>query len=183
MSDPTLPEMLARGWALLTGHIADRPGPGGHPSLATLGPDGWPETRTVVLRGADPEAGSVEVHTDLHSAKVAGLRRDPRAQLLLWDPETALQLRLWLTVTIQSGLEVAAAWARVPDPSRQAYGTAPPPGTPIAAPFAYDKPGSGEAFAILTGRVERIDLVHLGPRHLRAAYHRADSWAGQWLAP
>ena len=84
---------------------------------------------------------------------------------------------------ILSGGAVAATWARVPDPSRQSYGTSPAPGTPIAEALAYAKPADPDSFAVLRCAVQAMDIVHLGPQHRRARFDRADGWAGQWLAP
>jgi len=93
--------------------------------------------------------------------------------------------RAWVQaeVTILTGAAVAEAWARVPDPSRQSYGTRPAPGTPIAVALEYDKPADPASFAVLRCAVQAMDIVHLGPQHRRARFDRADGWAGQWLAP
>ena len=71
----------AQVWARLLHGVANRQAPARHPTLATLSPDGWPEARTVVLRAADPVAGTLDLHTDLYSAKVAALRHCARAAL------------------------------------------------------------------------------------------------------
>ena len=152
-------------------------------ALANQGPDGWPEARTVVLRDADRAEATVAIHTDRYSDKIVGLRDIPRATVLLWDETDRLQIRLRIEVFIQTGLAVEEHWRNVPDPSREAYGTTPPPGTPIPSALDYEKPADRAAFAVLHGRVMQIDAVHLGDQHRRAAYSRDDDWAGQWLAP
>jgi pyridoxine/pyridoxamine 5'-phosphate oxidase len=188
MSDPhpwasTLDGLLAQVWARLVRGVNDRHAPARHPTFATVSSEGWPEARTVVLRGVDPVAGMLEVHTDLHSAKVAALRGNPRAAFHVWEAAAHLQIRLMTEVTILAGDDVAAIWAKVPDPSRQSYGTSPAPGTPIADALAYAKPADPARFAVLRCAVQRMDIVHLGPQHRRARFDRADGWAGQWLAP
>lgn len=175
--------LLDQVWARLSRGVGDRHAAARHPTLATLSPDGMPQLRTVVLRGADRGAGVLEVHTDLHSAKVAALRRHPQAGLHVWDAGAHLQTRIEAQALILSGAEVAAIWARVPDPSRQAYGTRPAPGTPIGDALAYDKPADPAAFAVLRLTITAIDALHLGPRHRRARYTRETGWQGQWLAP
>ena len=181
MSDTveTLPGLLAHGWDLLEARgEALR-----NLAFATVGPQGWPEVRTVVLRGADREAGTLEVHTDRYSSKITSLRDAPMAETLAWDAEARVQIRARAEVFIQTGLSVAEAWAQVPDPSREAYGAVPAPGTPIDDALAYEKPGRFEGFAVLHCRVVALDLVHLGEVHRRARYRREDDWQGQWLAP
>ena len=173
----------AQVWARLLHGVANRQAPARHPTLATLSPDGWPEARTVVLRAADAVAGTLDLHTDLYSAKVAALRHCPRAALHIWDAEMQLQSRLSVQVQVLSGPEVAAIWARVPDPSRQSYGTLPRPGQPIATDLAYEKRPDADSFAVLRCTVWAIDAVYLGPEHRRASFARETLWQGQWLAP
>lgn len=188
MTDPhpwasALDSLHAQVWTQLVRGVSDRRAPARHPTFATVSPQGWPEARTVVLRAADPVAATLEIHTDLRSAKVAALRVNPRAALHVWEASAHLQIRITADVTILSGEAVAATWAKVPDPSRQSYGTKPAPGLPIAGALDYTKPADPDSFAVLRCRVQGLDIVHLGPHHRRARFDRADGWAGQWLAP
>jgi hypothetical protein len=175
--------LWAQMWDCLADGVARRDAPARHPTFATISPAGWPEARTVVLRGADRAACTVTVHTDLHSAKVASLRQTPRAALHVWDAAHRLQIRLSTTVTIRAGAEVAGIWARVPDPSRQSYGVIPPPGTPIDAGLAYEKRPDPATFAVLDCAIAAVDLVHLGEEHRRARFSAVTDWSGQWLSP
>jgi pyridoxamine 5'-phosphate oxidase len=61
--------------------------------LATLGLDGTPQLRSIVLREADATAGSLCFHTDLRSPKLAEIRADGRVSMLAVDLERHLQLR------------------------------------------------------------------------------------------
>lgn len=173
----------AQVWERLVRGVHDRHAPARHPTLATIGTDGMPQARTVVLRAADKTGATVHIHTDLHSAKVAELRADPRAALHVWDPSPHLQVRIEAEVAILSGAQVADIWHRVPEASRVAYGSAPAPGQPIEAALAYEKSPDPAAFAVLRLSVQAIDALHLGPDHRRARFERADDWAGRWLAP
>jgi pyridoxine/pyridoxamine 5'-phosphate oxidase len=170
-------------WERLVRGVRDRHAPARHPTLATIGMDGMPQVRTVVLRAADKPAATLDIHTDLHSAKVTQLRSDPRAALHVWDPSPHLQVRIEAEVAILSGAEVADIWHRVPEASRLAYGSAPAPGQSIEAALAYEKSPDPAAFAVLRLSVQAIDALYLGPDHRRARFDRADEWAGQWLAP
>lgn len=181
----TLDGLHAHAWQQLGRGVADRAHPARHPTFATLGQDGWPEARTIVLRAADPSAKVLEVHTDLHSSKIASLRANPRAAFHVWIEKQRLQMRLQTTVTILQGDEVADQWAKVPDPSRQSYGITPAPGTPIKDALDYVKSPDPATFAVLRCQVETMDLVHLGEVHRRAFWAKAKGrdWHGQWLAP
>ncbi len=179
----TLDELYGQLWAGLTRGVHDRHAAARHPTLATLSPLGWPQARTVVLRAADKAAGTLDIHTDLRSAKVADLRATPRATLHIWDSDAHLQIRLEADVAILSGADTAATWERVPPPSRMAYGSTPPPGQPVPDALDYQKTPDPVAFAILHLTVQAIDALHLGPDHRRARFSRAQGWSGQWLAP
>lgn len=185
MSDwfETLGGIHAHLWDRLDLGVADRDAPARHVVFATQSVNGWPEARTVVLRGADRGTALLEVHTDLHSDKVASLRHLPRASIHVWDACEQLQIRVQAEVEIASGDAVAAIWARVPDPSRQSYGVTPAPGVPIADALDYAKVPDPATFAVLRCHVQAIDAVHLGADHRRAQFVRADGWAGQWLSP
>ena len=179
----TLDGMLARMWDTLSAGLGDAAHPARQPTLATVSTEGWPEARTVVLRGADKVASIVTIHTDLHSGKIASLRTTPRAALHIWDPEQALQIRLQAEVTIQSGPDLLPLWQSIPDHAQQSYGVTPPPGHPIATALDYVKQPDPATFAVLHCAVTHIDLVHLGVDHRRAGFSRDRHWAGQWLSP
>lgn len=184
MSDPgDLAAFLDTAWQHLRRGVADSRSPARYPVIATVSPDGVPEVRTVALRHASKADAVLEVHTDIVTPKVAALRASPRAALHVWLPKSRLQIRLTTTVEILTGDRVEEAWAKVPPTSRVSYGTMPDPGTPIGDVFDYDKPPVRDRFAVLRCVVDHIDLVHLGERHRRAAYTRAEGWAGSWLAP
>ena len=76
-----LSQLYAEVWARLTRGVHDRHAPARHPTLATVTPEGRPQARTVVLRAADKAAGTLDIHTDLRSAKVGDLRVTPFAAL------------------------------------------------------------------------------------------------------
>ena len=173
----------AQVWARLMRGVRDRRAPTRYPTLATVTPDGKPQARTVVLRAADQSAGTLDIHTDLHSSKVAGLRQTPFAALHVWNAAARLQIRLEASVAILTGPDVAAIWAGLPDESRQSYGSLPPPGQPIAQALDYAKEPDPASFAVLRLTVQIIDALHLGAHHRRARFDRDAGWVGTWLAP
>lgn len=179
----TLDGLLGQMWQRLGRGVADRRAPARHPTFATVTPDGWPQARTVVLRAARSEAAEIEVYTDIHSTKVAELRSNPRAALHIWEPAAHLQIRLNVTVRIQTGADVQTKWEAVPDLARQSYGVTPAPGTVIAQSLDYTKSPNASTFAVLSCQIQTVDLVHLGDVHRRAGFNRNDGFAGCWLVP
>lgn len=178
-----LAALHAQVWTRLSRGVHDRHAAARHPTLATIGTDGLPQARTVVLRAAEKSAATLDIHTDIHSAKVAELRANPRAALHVWDAAPHLQIRIEAEVEILSGTGVTDIWDRVPEASRLAYGSTPAPGQPIEHALAYAKSPDPDAFGVLRLSVQAMDAVHLGPDHRRARFIRDDGWAGQWLAP
>jgi pyridoxamine 5'-phosphate oxidase len=170
-------------WTRLTRGVHDRHAAARHPTLATVTPEGRPQARTVVLRSADRAAGTLDIHTDLRSAKVGDVRVTPFAALHVWDASAHLQLRLEAQVTLLTGPDVAAIWAGVPAASRLSYGSTPPPGQPIGRALDYTKVPDAGSFIVLRLQISTVDALHLGPNHRRARFDRHDAWAGAWLAP
>ena len=184
MSDPNdLGAFLDEAWQHLTRGVADPRSPARYPTFATVSPEGWPEARTVALRRAVRSRGSLEVHTDIETPKVASLRQTPRAQLHIWLPKADLQLRISTRVEVLTGTAIDDQWSKVPPASRVSYGTIPRPGTPIASVYDYEKPAERDRFAVLHCQLVEIDLVHLGQQHRRAHYSADTDWHGTWLAP
>jgi len=88
----TLGGTLLHVWGALSMVMQDRHSPCRLAVLATVGAGG--DARMVVLRHADAVDGVVEVYSDTEAAKVAQLRRDPRATLVFWLPDERFQIRL-----------------------------------------------------------------------------------------
>ena len=178
-----LRQLYSQVWLRLVRGVADRHAPARHPTLATVTPEGLPHARTVVLRHADAGSGTLHVHTDLHSAKVAELLATLFAALHVWDRSAHLQIRVEADVTIASGEDVADIWARVPQSSRAAYGGTPSPGSPIVDSLDYTPGADPDRFAVLRFRVVALDVLHLVTNHRRARFERSSEWKGEWLAP
>ena len=184
MNNPIdLHAFLAEGWRHITRGVADSRSPARYPTFATVAADGTPEARTVALRGASRSLSTLEVHTDIATAKVAALKHSSKAAFLVWLPRANLQIRVTTTVDIQTGSAVDEQWDRIPAASRVSYGTEPTPGTVISDAYAYEKPSERERFGVLTCKMLHIDLVQLGERHRRAGYNCENDWVGEWLAP
>ena len=151
--------------------------------LASVGEDGG-EVRIVRLRAVDEREGTLTVYTDLASAKVGELQRNPRASLVIWDAARNFQVRLRVTVQVQSGADVERFWPEMTGDAQRAYGGMPPPGTAIDDPKTHSRIPQIERLAVLTMKIEEIDTVSLEePCHHRALFRRVDAFKGQWLAP
>lgn len=191
MNDADLPtwtldlaQLFNASWAVLLPQSVSNRVDARLATLATLGADGAPEARGVVLRAADPARCTIDIFTDASTRKCAEIAADPRAALTLWREDVLLQLRLRGTIAVIEGPQAQAAWAGLSDRALPDYGVTPVPGTPITAPDAYTRTPDAARFAILRLTVDTMDVVSLNrPTHSRAVYERRDGWRGQWCAP
>lgn len=179
-----LDSLLEAVWAYLEAGAREPEAPARFLGFATAGQTGGAEVRMVVLRGADRDRAALVVHTDTLSAKVAELRADPRASLLVWDPATKFQIRLKAEVGIDTGSVVSADWERIPPHARRVYGNRPEPGGTMASPQMLTVTPDRDRFAVMTCRLTEIDALHLGREaHHRALFRRRWGWSGRWIAP
>jgi hypothetical protein len=163
------------------------------PALATLGAEGTPRLRTVVLRAADRSAGTLRFHCDRRSDKAAEILANPACALAAYDEAAKIQIRVEGRATLHTDDAVAeAAWAGSRAMSRVCYAAEPGPGTALPAGGAYTLPDEASAvplgrphFAAVIVRAERLDLLYLDRRgHRRAAWRREEpDWQGGWIAP
>ncbi|RVT86860.1 pyridoxamine 5'-phosphate oxidase [Rhodobacteraceae bacterium CCMM004] len=183
-ADADLAATWAAAWEMLETGVREAEAPARLTVLATGAQGGGGAARMVVLRGADRAAGTLEIHTDARSGKIAELRAAPRATLVFWDPGRGLQLRAVADVAILDGAATAERWARMPEAARSNYGGAPPPGTPIASPDAHRPGVEADRFAVLVARIVSLETLRLaGLPHRRARFDRAQGFAGRWLVP
>jgi hypothetical protein len=189
-----LDETLAESWRLIARGVADRRSPFHHPTLATLGPDGRPRLRTLILRGCDVPGRNLRIHTDLRSEKVNEIARDSRVGLHFYDPSAKIQLRIDGVATLNTDNAIAdAAWTGSRLFSRQCYGIAPGPGTVIAAADGFELPETSDAgtspgrvnFCAITIKINSLEWLYLAAAgHRRALFQWNESaLKAQWLTP
>lgn len=184
-----LQEVCAEAFRLLSRGVADRRSPFRTPALATLGADGRPRVRTVVLRAFDPVARRIVVHSDVRAAKVNEVAADPRAALHVWDDGRQVQVRLDGAATLQASA-ARAEWNRLPAGSKSTYSVRPRPGDALADPATADadRLDEGEAFAnfaVIHLDVTGMEWLHLArDGHRRAAFTWGpDGMQADWLVP
>lgn len=175
MSEPSWPLAslsAAEIWERLTAELAAAAASARHPlhllTVATVGADGSPAARTVVLRGFDADRRELRFHTDIRSPKAAQLARDGRLALHWYDARARLQIRIAARATVHHQDETArAAWLASQPMSRACYGSAAAPGTPLQnipgppEPLAADDPTGLTNFAVVCCRFTAVELLAL----------------------
>jgi hypothetical protein len=159
-------------------------------ALATVAAGGQPRVRTLVLRGFDPAALTLELHTDKRSAKFSELQANPRASLHGWNPASGEQLRIEATVSLHTGDALAhGAWAKLRPASRDTYRVSLAPGRMIAHPgeavAGLDDAQAFAAFAVLVLSIELLEYLLIDANlHRRARFTwEAGVPAPMWLVP
>lgn len=101
-------------------------------SLATVGLDGSPRVRKVVLRQYLREEHMIVVHSDRRSPKISEIRHENRVAVMCYDSASRMQLRIAGVATIHADDAVAdARWISSQIASRRCYLTALAPSTPL----------------------------------------------------
>ena len=184
-------EVLVSAWRLLARGTADWR-EGFHTiSAATIGLDGRPRNRTVVLRGVDSLTRTLRFHCDRRTGKCAELSADPRIALLGYDPHTGVQLRVEGMATLHTDDAVAEeAWSRSLPSNRINYGSVPAPGEIIRTGGDYALSAAGEEggrseFCAILVRMESLEFLHLAREGHRRARFRWDGARieATWLVP
>ncbi|MEI5997104.1 pyridoxamine 5'-phosphate oxidase family protein [Paraburkholderia bengalensis] len=191
----TLEEIYARIWDFLAAAVREEKNPFKLMQAATVGLDGGPNVRTVLLRSVSEQENLLTFHTDLRSPKIAELSREPRIALVGVDPVHNVQIRMsGETRIVRTGQARLNAWRSSPDHDLVVYRTRLAPGTPIGhADDAHHQtqpvpdPDEGlKHFCVVEVRPTRLDwLEHLTvDRQQRARFVRqGDIWLRDWIAP
>ncbi len=196
--DDALSDVFDSAWRLLGRGAADRRSPLHTPVVASVGADGAPDARVMVLRAADRGSASLRFHTDARSPKCAALAGQPVA-VLGYHPGEAVQLRLsGRARVLRDGAEVDRIWTQSTPFARRCYLVEAAPGTPLPGPASglpqwlegqkpeiEDLVPARENFALVMVDIARIDWLHLAQTgHRRAVFTRAgDAWQGEWRVP
>ena len=189
---------LNKAWAVIEPGALKRASPAHTPVVATIGLDGFPQQRVMVLRAANRDKRLLRFHTDIRSDKI---KQKGPASVLMYDAAEKVQLRLAGQITVQSeGAEVDAAWRDSTTFARRCYMAHTAPGS-IAAEPNSGLPGWIEGqqpseqqlteyrpnFALLWLSVTTIEWLYLANSgHRRAKWIWNDSallWSGCWLVP
>lgn len=158
------------------------------PVLASVGADGLPDARTVVLRQADAQAGQLTFYTDSRSPKVAQLQAQDSAMLVFWSSRLSWQLRVRMTCTVITvGPEVEALWQGVKQSAAAGDYLSPlAPGECLpqdgaAGTETNHAPTPSHNFALLRAQVLQMDWLELSREGHRRAQLGAATW--DWLTP
>jgi pyridoxamine 5'-phosphate oxidase len=194
LPDDDLDAIADFAWSELTRAAAVSDSQFRHAQLATIGAQGWPQSRTVILRHADASRREIGFHTDRRSTKAAELAANTSLAIVAYDRARGLQLRLWGQAEIHVGDGRAdEAWRSLYPPLRAPYRAPYAPSLLLDSPTDADttpaarSPANPEAgfenFAFVAIRVMRLEWLQLRPTgHRRTRFEWNAGWNGNWLA-
>lgn len=186
----SLQDICADAFRQISRGVTDRRSPFRTPTLATMGANGRPGLRSVVLRSFDEATRRLVIHSDRRAAKLAEIAANPRVALHVWDDGAQVQVRLDGAATSQPEDVARTEWDRLHAGSRDAYRTRPVPGTALADPTVADTDRVDEDaayanFTVIAVHVDGMEWLHLArDGHRRAAFTwTADGRQAEWLVP
>jgi pyridoxamine 5'-phosphate oxidase len=184
-------EILALSWQLLEQGCKDRRSGFHHPVLATVGRDGNPKSRVVILREADRLQKMLRCNCDIRTQKWGEIAHHPAVSLTFYDEIEKTQLRVEGTASRHTGDPVAQqAWDNSQRMSRVGYGAQPGPGVVISNPENFVLPQTdGEIaegianFGTIIVHITSIEWLYLKVRGNRRVLFDLGADTAQWLVP
>jgi len=185
-------------WDLLENGAKSFKQPFHTPVLATVNEEGAPQARTIVMREADRGTRILRGNTDQRAPKARQLAADSRVQLLFYDVDVKVQIRVTARAEILTdGNQRNGAWAASAPGSKVCYLAQGAPGSP------HDRPTSGlpdfadqgqrvtndklevglENFAIILFHVEALDWLYLDSKGHRRAVFDYVAGTRSWVIP
>lgn len=185
---------LEQAWKMLTMGVQDRHSAFHTPLVANVGADGFPRSRVMVLREANPQERILRFHTDVRSDKIVDLKINPRVAVTGYDARAKVQIRLEGRTSIHHKDEVAhAAWVGSKNMSQVCYNVSPASGSLIETGNAYFLPHTSddlskgeEHFCALRIHISALEWLYLagsGHRRLRCVYDEKGHVHSDWLVP
>lgn len=154
--------------------------------LGTVGLDGGPRVRGIILREFQEHPPRLYFATHLHSAKVTEIQHNPQVALTGNDPEQSVQLRVEGHASIVTDqAQRHHAWQSLAPHSRQLYDSTRVPGAPNDQALHNDESSAFDRFAWVMIQCEQLDWLDLAAEpHQRWKFTReAGSWSGQRIIP
>lgn len=165
------------------------------PVISTIDKDGFPSSRTVVLRKIDKKNKIISFNTDIRSNKWLEIKDNEKISVNIYDTNKKTQIRiLGIGVLNYNNTRWNSAWESTPNMSRECYSTPYSPSTIIKEPEDIDNylknitDKEFKKFKVNFGRIDvhihTLDwlyLIHSGHRRAKFTYDKKISM--NWLAP
>lgn len=184
-------EILGLCWHHLERGTKDRRSGFHHPVVATVGLDGKPKSRIVILREATAASKMLRFNADVRTQKWSELNNQPAISLAFYDEAEKTQMRVEGIAVLHNNNAVAKlAWDNSQRMSRVGYGAQPGPGAAITSADAFQLPDTDEDisfgfgnFGTIAIHVTSIEWLYLKVRGNRRVLFDLEANTAQWLVP
>lgn len=170
------------------------------PALSSIGLDGAPQSRVVVLRKFAPESRELFCHTDRRAPKIAEIEKDARINWLFYDYPEKIQLKIRALAKIHSDDALAEErWQKSKPFSRRCYCGATPgllldaAGSGLPDFLNEREPTEAETnelgrqnFAVVSSQILEIDCLELyftGNRRTIFSWNESGEPQARFVAP
>ena len=193
-----LDKVYLKIWELLKLGLQNRDLPF-HIPVFVCGNKNSSDGRIVVLRGVDEKEKKIWFHSDIRSNKIKILKSNPEANLLFYDKNEKIQLRISGIAKINYQNHISKkSWEKTAHMSRQCYLGNKAPGTNVSTPTSglsadvdnlkYTKEESEigyKNFCVVETIIKSIEWLYLAAKGHRRAYFslKNDSLEKKWLIP
>ncbi len=193
-----LNHVINESWQLIELGVSNRRHGFHNPVAATIGLDGRPRARTVILRSANKTDRKIVFHSDARSEKISELQADSRISMHFYDVNSKVQVRIEGVVELHTENEFARQrWDLSQKMSRMCYSVQPAPGTKIEHGNDYamhdvktvlpeDQEHDFKNFTAVEIHVSSLEWLFLALEGHRRAYFKWDKAnlrEQTWLVP
>ena len=190
-------EIEKKLWNLLTEAVKDRSSEFRTP-IFICGNEKDLDGRVVVLRKADQKNNFVQFHSDIRSAKIEKIKKNPNCSILFYGKKEKIQLRLKTECQVNFDNDITKeSWKKTGHVSRKCYLVTNGPGTVSEKPtsglngkfdnFDFTKEESEKGyknFSVIKCRIKSIEWLYLAAKgHRRALIDFEGSKKFTWLVP
>lgn len=141
------------------------------PAFSTVGKDGKPNVRRMILRHFLPKSRECVIYTDLRSEKISHIQSNSWAELCFWDKKRSVQVRCLCEVSLIDYLSFHKIIGGPPDiGDGKDYSTTLSPGQDIND-YNYNSDSDPKNnFGALVCKITELEWLYLGERNVRARY-------------
>ncbi len=147
-----------------------------------------PAGRTVVLRGYNPERGTITLHSNYYAEKIDQLKISSDVCCVFYSKSKKIQIRCFGDALINHKNERSnGVWMNMSDMSKECYFQEPNPGSSIVNYNAFSKNiknDESDAFTVIDVEVRKFDWLFLKREgHRRALIFTHNSESDTWISP
>lgn len=185
---PSLEPVREEVVAQLTRGAADKKSPLRWPTVTSVGSNGRPEARIMILRAFHPSDMSLLFYTDTRSPKWASLSERPFVEVLFYNSGQKTQMRVSGEAILHTRDEMTEKlWSDLPEYGRGDYLSRQPPGEQIAHPGDswVDESFGSDNFGVVEVRIQAIDWLKLSHEGHKRALLTWDNgqYSARWVTP